>query len=44
MKSTGCHHLAVAFSALAVLLSAGATAANAANKIVHDAEYYILEA
>ena len=30
MKITGCHRLAVAFSALVVLLSAGATTANEA--------------
>jgi arylsulfatase len=43
MKSTKCHRFAVGF-ALAALLLGNATAANAAGKIVHDAEYYILEA
>jgi hypothetical protein len=44
MKVDRFYTLILVFAALAFLLGAGAVAAQAADKIIHDAEYYIIEA
>ena len=44
MKINRFYYLILIFAALAFLLSAGAVAAKADGKIIHDAEYYVLEA
>jgi len=44
MRNNRFNRLILISSALVFLLGAGAVAANEDGKIVHDAEYYILEA
>ena len=44
MKNNRFFHLLLIYAVLAFLFSAGAAAAKAGNKIVHDGEYRFLEA
>jgi len=44
MRGNRINVLTILYAALAILLGTGAVAAKEGGKIVHDAEYYILEA